>query len=61
MSVAIWKVHLKNGLLGPGGYDFPLALAAIAFALIFLGGGPIALDHIRGGTGRGWSAKPKKS
>jgi uncharacterized membrane protein YphA (DoxX/SURF4 family) len=33
--------------MGPGGYEFPLALAAIAFGLIFLGAGPIALDHIR--------------
>jgi len=46
MSVAIWKVHWKNGLL-----------AAIAFALILLGGGPIALDSIR----RGGSAKGKKA
>jgi putative oxidoreductase len=49
MSVAIWKVHLKNGLLGNGGYQFPLSLAAISFALIFLGAGPIALDSIRRG------------
>lgn len=32
MAVAIWKVHFKNGLVGPGGYEFPLALAAIAVA-----------------------------
>jgi putative oxidoreductase len=51
MSVAIWKVHWKNGLLGNGGYQFPLALAAMAFALIFLGAGPIALDGIRRGGG----------
>jgi len=47
MSVAILKVHLHKGLMGPGGYEFPLALAALAFALIFLGAGPIAFDHIR--------------
>ena len=47
MSVAIIKVHLHNGLVGPGGYEFPLALAALAFALIFFGAGSIALDHIR--------------
>jgi len=58
MSVAIWKVHWKNGLLGNGGYQFPLALAAIAFALIFLGAGPIALDSIRRGGG---SVKGKKA
>ena len=57
MSVAIWKVHWKNGLLGSGGYQFPLSLAAIAFALIFLGAGPIALDSIRR-VGRG-SVKTK--
>ncbi len=59
MSVAIWKIHLKNGLTGEGGYEFPMALAAIAFTLIFFGAGPIALDHIRGGGGR-TGAKPKK-
>jgi len=55
MLVAIWKVHLKHGLLGDNGYQFPLALAAIAFALIFLGAGPIALEavHRGGGTGGG--------
>jgi putative oxidoreductase len=47
LSVAIAKVHLHNGLTGTGGYEFPLALAALAFGLIFLNGGPIALDHIR--------------
>jgi putative oxidoreductase len=51
MSVAIWKVHWKNGLLGNGGYQFPLALAAIAFALIFFGAGPMAVDSIRRGGG----------
>jgi putative oxidoreductase len=49
MAVAIWKVHWKNGLLGQGGYQFPLSLAAIAFALILFGGGSIALDSIRRG------------
>jgi putative oxidoreductase len=49
MLVAILKVHLKNGLVGQGGYEFPLAVAAMACSLIFFGAGPIALDHIRGG------------
>jgi putative oxidoreductase len=48
MLVAIWKVHWKNGMFGKGGYEFPLTLATIAFALIFLGAGPIALDAIWG-------------
>jgi putative oxidoreductase len=58
LGVAIWKVHLKNGLLGDKGYQFPLALAAIAFALIFFGAGSMALDGIRRGSGGGG---PKKS
>jgi putative oxidoreductase len=40
MGVAIWKVHFKNGLTGNGGYEFPLALATIAFALLCFDGGP---------------------
>lgn len=57
MVVAIVKVHWHNGLLGNGGYQFPLALAAIAFALIFLGAGPIAFEGLRGGVGSGRSPK----
>jgi len=53
LCVAIAKVHLHKGLMGPGGYEFPLALAALAFALIFFGGGPIAFDHIRAPGGGG--------
>jgi len=43
MSVAIWKVHFKNGLTGNGGYEFPLALASIALALLCFDGGPWGL------------------
>jgi putative oxidoreductase len=53
LSVAIAKVHFHNGLMGEHGYEFPLALAALAFALIFFGSGPIALDHIRAPGGGG--------
>jgi putative oxidoreductase len=56
LSVAILKVHLHNGLMGNGGYEFPLAVATIAFALIFFGGGAIAFDHIRA-PGGGWKSK----
>jgi putative oxidoreductase len=57
LGVVIWKVHWKHGFLGSGGYEFPLAVAAVAFALIFFGGGPMAFDSIRkgGGGGRGKS------
>ncbi len=48
MLVAIFKVHLHNGLTGQGGFEFPLACGAIAFALIFFGAGPISIDHARG-------------
>jgi len=59
LGVAIWKVHWKHGFLGEGGYQFPLALVAIAFALIFFGAGPIALDSIRkAGGGRRTKSKP---
>jgi putative oxidoreductase len=56
LGVAIWKVHWPHGLMGEGGFEFPLALATIAFALIFFGGGPIALDHMLRGGGT-WSKK----
>ncbi len=51
LIVAIWKVNWHNGMTGDHGYEFPLALAALAFALIFLGGGPIAMDHVSYGGG----------
>jgi putative oxidoreductase len=61
MSVAIAKVHWKKGLLGNGGYQFPLALAAIAFALVFFGSGPMAFDSLRKGGGRIKSKAAKAS
>jgi putative oxidoreductase len=60
LFVAIWKVHLHNGLMGSPerpGYEFPLAAAALAFALIFFGGGAIALDHVLRGGGSGTSKR----
>ncbi len=49
LAVAIIKVHAKSGLLGPGGFEFPLSVVVIAFALIFFGSGPISLDAIFSG------------
>lgn len=46
LAVTLGKVHWKNGLFSTTGYQFPLACAAMAFALIFFGAGPIALDAI---------------
>lgn len=59
MSVAIAQVHWKHGLLGAGGYEFPLSLWAIAFALIFFGAGAISIDAIRGGAGFRSGSKSK--
>ena len=55
MAVAIAKVHWRNGLIGKGGYEFPLALVSISFALICFGGGPWGFNF--GGRS---SAKGKK-
>ncbi|MBZ5566270.1 MAG: DoxX family protein [Acidobacteriia bacterium] len=49
LLVAIVKVHAKAGLRGPGGFEFPLSVVVIAFALIFFGAGPISLDSIFSG------------
>jgi putative oxidoreductase len=57
MAVAIWKVHFKNGLTGQGGYEFPLAAAAIAFALLCYGGGPWGFNF--GGGSGGWGRAKK--
>ncbi len=54
LCVAIWKVHLHNGLMGSPdrpGFEFPLAAATLAFALIFFGAGAISLDHVLRGGG----------
>ena len=57
MGVAIWKVHFKNGLTGNGGYEFPLALAAMAFGLMCFGGGPWGLTF----GGRAGGARKAKT
>ncbi len=58
MSVAIWKVHFKNGLMGPMGYEFPLAAGVIAFVLLCFGGGPWGFSF---GGGSARTRKPAKS
>lgn len=57
LAVAIWKVHWHNGLTGNGGLEFPLAVATLAFALIFFGSGSIALDHMLRGGGTAFSKR----
>lgn len=49
MLVAIFLVHLHNGLLGgPGkpGFDFPLACLAGALVIALLGAGPYSIDGL---------------
>jgi putative oxidoreductase len=54
MAVILWKMLGHNGLTGDHGLESPLSMATIAFALIFFGAGPIAMDHVlRGGGGGG--------
>ena len=44
MAVAIVKVHLRHGLMGPQGYEFPLSVLALALFLLAVGPGYLALD-----------------
>jgi putative oxidoreductase len=44
MAVAVSQVHWGNGLSGPGGFEFPLALLAADLALLLLGGDPLSID-----------------
>jgi putative oxidoreductase len=46
MLVAIFAVHLPNGLfMSNGGYEFGLALLSISVALVFSGGGAFSIDR----------------
>ena len=44
MVVAVTRVHWKNGLVGQGGYEFPLSLLAALGALLLTGPGAISID-----------------
>lgn len=46
MAVAILRVHLHHGLTGPGGFEFPLSLFALALLLLADGPGWLAIDRI---------------
>jgi putative oxidoreductase len=54
MGVAIIKVHLHGGVMGPNSFALPLALFAIALMLVFTGCGWLGLDDFvgRGAGGR---------
>ena len=55
MLTVIWKIHFKNGLTGQGGYEFPMACATIALALMCFGGGPYGFNF--GHSSRGFNKK----
>jgi putative oxidoreductase len=48
MAVAIIKVHLHGGLLGPNSFALPWALLSIALMLVFTGSGWLGLDDFVG-------------
>lgn len=44
MAVAIIGVHLKHGLVGQGGFEYPLSLLALALLILAEGPGWLAVD-----------------
>ena len=45
MATAVMFVHGPAGFFAPRGYEYPLAMAAVALALICCGGGRLSLDR----------------
>src|SRR5262245_30398611 len=45
MAGAVVLVHWQNGLTGPGGFEFPLALLGSSIAVTLLGADPLSIDH----------------
>lgn len=43
--VALVTVHLKNGFMGQGGYEFILLILAASVSLMITGAGKWSLDH----------------
>jgi putative oxidoreductase len=56
MAVAVIKVHLHGGVVGPNSFSLPLALFAIALMLVFTGSGWLGLDDF---VGRGNTTRAK--
>ncbi len=59
MCVALWKVHLVNGIMDVHEYEFPLLVGAAALALASLGAGSISLDYSFFGGGPKPKSRPK--
>ncbi|MBW4043566.1 DoxX family protein [Acidipila rosea] len=51
MAVAILKVHLRHGLTGPQGFEFPLTIFALCVLLLASGSGLLAVDDAVFGRG----------
>jgi putative oxidoreductase len=56
MAVAVIKVHLHGGLIGPNSFAFPLTCFALALMLVFTGCGWLGLDDF---VGRGKVARSR--
>jgi putative oxidoreductase len=52
MLTAIIGVHLKGGFFAPGGYEYPMTLAAVCLALLISGGGLASVDRALAGRRR---------
>ncbi|MDO8519687.1 MAG: DoxX family protein [Deltaproteobacteria bacterium] len=48
MAVAILKVHLPNGLVGQGGFEYPLTLFLVALFFAVNGAGAFSVDALCG-------------
>jgi putative oxidoreductase len=61
MFVALWKVHgLFTAPMAVENYQFPLAVAAGAFALATVGAGVLSIDQIVFGESRGKAPRKPK-
>jgi putative oxidoreductase len=60
MVIALWRVHhMFSEPMKVGAYEFPMVLAAGAFALACLGAGEISVDQVIFGARRGGSRSRK--
>jgi putative oxidoreductase len=61
MAIALWKVHdIISDPLAVHNYEFPLILAAGAFAIAILGAGAISFDQLLFREGRSSPRRAKK-
>jgi putative oxidoreductase len=62
MLTAILKVHISNGIwAAEGGFEFPLVLLTVGFAITALGPGSLSVDHwlgIDNWAGINWTINP---